>query len=179
MKTKLILISTIVAFISLGARFENKYAYLELNIDELEKIGIELNEEGLFYKNLNPNWVEDGRKYAGLGVICQEDNYVTTVSFNEKEEIAFSDKEIKSVSHHNFYPVYITSETGEVTFFGGNTSDFLVPIKISMAEATQGKRNDTLIFWFKHTEDLETALPENVDINLYRRRAHIKQIIVN
>jgi hypothetical protein len=150
--------------------------YIVLNAEQLKPLGMELNENGVFYKNLNPNWQQDSARFAGLGFYCCNDNYLTTLHFNESDTLKNTNLYdslliVKTFTKNDFYPLLIGDTKGNNSLENENLpADLkLLPVAIYMSDTKLQNRKDTLIVWFKPTESLKKALPLNIKMDDYLR----------
>jgi len=174
MKTKSII--TIIAALTIISCSKTKTTdFLYLNSDQLKPLGIELNDNGLFYKNMNPKWKSDGEKYCLLAFQSTRDNYLTTSHFTESDIVnAKENKDTtlteKFYTKNDFYPLLIGNKKGNMsldnyTYLKKELK--LLPIAICMKDAKNLNRNDTIIVWFKPTELIKNALPTNINLENY------------
>ncbi len=89
MKTLLLIIVT-VTMISCSNKTKTP-DFLLLNGQQLESLGIILTEQGLFYKNFNPNWESDNERYPYLGFLSNE-TYLSTKHFSETDTLTAENK---------------------------------------------------------------------------------------
>jgi hypothetical protein len=151
MKTKLFL-AVITIVIICGWTRPMKSEFLFLNSNQLKQLGIELNENGVFYKNLNPNWKQDNVKYPCLSFYCSNDNYLTTNHYSETDVIEAKNNTSGKQSLDN------ETLSKDLKLF---------PVAICMSETKLLSRKDTIVVWFKPTEALKKALPENIKFEDY------------
>ena len=152
--------------------------FLYLNSDQLLPLGIELNENGVFYKNFNPNWTTDNCKYSNLIFYCTNENYLSTNHYSETETIEL-DSLLMSLqtTTNDFYPLLIGNTKGHLSLDDETlpTDLKLFPVAINMAETGLPTRNDTIVVWFKPTKKLKQLLPENINIDDYlKTRTRLK-----
>jgi len=149
--------------------------FLFLNEQQLKPLGIELRDNGVFYKNINPNHVQDGEKYTLLAFHCTNDNYLTTKHYTEAD-IAEAEKNNDSTmakifySKNDFYPLLIGNPKGQMSldkYSVLNKEMKLLPVAICMSDAKFVNRTDTIVIWFKPTESLKKALPYNIKLDDY------------
>lgn len=152
----------------------SKPEFLFLNSNQLKPLGIILNKNGVFYKNLNPNWKQYNVKNAGLSFYCCSDNYLTTIHYTETEVIKANNKNERllmnlKTTRNDFYPVLIGNTKGEQSLDNETLAKDLklFPIAICMSETKLRNRKDTIVVWLKPTESLKKALPANVKIEDY------------
>jgi len=150
--------------------------FLFLNVEQLKPLGIELTENGVFYKNLNPNWKQDSARFAGLGFYCCDDNYLTSLHFNEQDTLEKNNRNdslliSKEFSRNDFYPLLIGDTKGNQSLDNETLSREmkLLPVAVCMADARLQNRKDTIVVWFKPTESLKKALPLDVRMDDYLR----------
>lgn len=149
--------------------------FLYLNAVQLKSLGIELKDNGLFYKNMNPKWREDGEKFCLLAFHCSSDNYLTTSHYTESDIVTARENNDtalveKFYTKNDFYPLLIGNKKGNMSLDNYtvlNKELKLLPIAICMNEAKNSNRNDTVIVWFKATESIKKALPNNVRLEDY------------
>jgi hypothetical protein len=148
--------------------------FLFLNASQLKPLGIELNEKGIFYKNVNPNWKQDHQKYACMAFLCTNNHYMSSTHFNETDTLKITsgvDSIIiqKALSKNDFYPLLIGNGNGKQSMEDKNLSADLklLPIAICMAETKLETRKDTIVVWLKPTESLKKALPQNINMDDY------------
>ena len=173
MKIKLLLAFVTMVFICSWIS-PSKPEFLFLKSDQLKQLGIVLNGNGVFYKNLNPNWKQDNVKNAGLSFYCCSDNYLTTIHYTEAEVIKANNKNERllmnlKTTRNDFYPVLIGNTKGEQSLDNETLAKDLklFPVAICMSETKLRNRNDTIVVWLKPTEALKKALPANVKFEDY------------
>jgi hypothetical protein len=173
MKTKFFL-TIITIVIICGWTRPTKSEFLFLNSAQLKQLGIELNGDGVFYKNLNPQWKQDHKRYSCLSFYCSRDNYLTTNSYTEMDEIKSTNRNERllmkmETTRNDFYPILIGDMKGKQSLDNKTLSPDLklFPVAICMSETKLLNRKDTIIVWFKPTEALKKALPENVKVEDY------------
>ena len=173
MKTKLFL-AVITIVIICGWTRPMKSEFLFLNSNQLKQLGIELNENGVFYKNLNPNWKQDNVKYPCLSFYCSNDNYLTTNHYLETDVIEAKNRNERllmkmETTQNDFYPILIGGTSGKQSLDNETLSKDLklFPVAICMSETKLLSRKDTIVVWFKPTEALKKALPENIKFEDY------------
>ena len=180
MKTKIFL-SVISLVFMLSCSTTTKQDYLYLNADQLEPLGIELNEKGLFYKNENPEWNQDNEKYACLAFYCTNDNYVSTKQFNITDTFTMANG-IDSLlvgmefTKNDFYPLLIGDKKG-IQSFDNETLEAgtkLLPVAINMSQINLSNRKDTIVVWLRPTPSLKKALPSTINMDDYLRTIHGK-----
>jgi len=150
--------------------------YLYLNAEQLKPLGIELSENGLFYKNYNPNWEKDGKRScywfystgegcwigSQIGGFCLND-YPEGYELNAFDSLFLNMK----TTENDFYPLFAGNTEGKYNFSSEKQEKALLPIAICMAETKIPNRTDTLLFWFKVTDNLKKALPKGTVIEKY------------
>lgn len=173
MKTKLFLAFIAIAVISSWTN-PTKPEFLFLNSNQLKPLGIVLNENGMFYKNQNPNWKQDHIPYSCLSFYCCANNYLTTSHYSETDEIKANNKLEKlllnlETTKNDFYPVLIGNTKGKQSLDDETLPKDMkfFPVAICMSETKLRSRKDTIVVWFKPTESLQKALPENVKMEDY------------
>lgn len=173
MKAK-ILLAIVAAAVICSCSKITEPKFLFLNAEQLKPLGIEINERGVFYKNVNPEWKKDNERFAGLAFASSEGNYLSTTHFNENEmlkpaNLIDSSYLLKEVSRNDFYPLLIGNKRGENSLDNKTLpSDMkLLPVAICMADTKIPSRKDTLLVWFKPTESLQKALPDSIKMNDY------------
>lgn len=151
-------------------------AFLFLNSGQLKPLGVELNANGLFYKNFNPNWKQDQAKFACLSFYCCNDNYLTTNHYAESEVPAVKSRNERFLmklrtTRNDFYPLLIGNTRGEQSLDNETLPKELklFPVAICMQETKLSNRKDTIVVWFKPTEALRKVLPVNVKMEDYLR----------
>jgi hypothetical protein len=149
-----------------------KPEFLFLNSNQLKPLGIVLNDNGLFYKNINPNSKQDNLKYSCLSFYCCSDNYLTTNHYTEADVIKANNKDERllmklETTRNDFYPLLIGNTKGEQSLDDETLAKDLrlFPVAICMSETKLRSRKDTIVVWFKPTEALKKALPENIKID--------------
>ena len=181
MRTKIFL-TIITTILICSWTSPTKPEFLFLNSIQLKPLGIELNEKGVFYKNCNPKWKQDNRKYSCLYFYCCNDNYVTTRHYFETDTFNVKNKNERllmkmETTKNDFYPLIIGNTKGDQSL--DNTTlpkDMkLFPIAICMSETKLPNRKDTIVVWFKPTESLKGALPANINIEDYLKVPMIKK----
>jgi lipopolysaccharide export system protein LptA len=152
----------------------NTADFLFLNSDQLKPLGIELNKDGVFYKNLNPNWKQDKVRYSCLSFYCSSNNYLTTNHYSETDVIKARNRNERllvkmEITRNDFYPILIGNTIGKQGLNNETLSEDLklFPVAICMSETKLRNRKDTIVVWFKPSEALKKALPENVKIEDY------------
>lgn len=173
MKTKFFLaLITIVIICSWTTPTSKEFLFL--NSNQLKPLGIILNEHGVFYKNLNPNWKQDNYKYSCLSFYCCSDNYLTTNHYMEADVIKAKNNNEQllmklETTRNDFFPLLIGNAKGEQSLDDETLPKDLklFPVAICMSETKLKSRKDTIVVWFKPTEALQKALPGNVKIGDY------------
>jgi hypothetical protein len=177
-KTWLLIIATVIL---LSCSFKTKTSdLLFLNREQLKSLGLFLTDQGLFYKNYNPNWKADHERYPCLGFLSNK-TYLKTIHYGE-DEIFKADNKYDRIfvkmenTKHDFYPVLIGNTNGNMSFDNSaklTQNQKLLPVAICMSETKISSRKDTLIVWFKVTESLKIALPQDIKIDDYLREPTI------
>jgi hypothetical protein len=182
---KVILFIPLVALLILG--FSNpgqltpviqqsgKAKYLQLTPEQLKTIGIVCNEDGVFYKNRNPHWKQNHKKYPVLAFYLTGSTYCAIVTLEENEKFP----ELKSAKFLTtlpettkpFDPCLVTSFAGFRTWDSftvlGDSTMKLLPVQLNMADYGIKSRKDTIVFWFQPVESLKKALAPYADISDY------------
>lgn len=144
--------------------------FLYLNSEQLLPLGIELNENGVFYKNYNPNWKVDNSRYSNLIFYCTNEKYLTTKHYSETDTIDFDSLLVAlQTTSNDFYPKLIGNTKGHQSL-DNETLPMeleLLPVGIILTETKLPNRIDTIIVWFNPTENLKQALPRNINIDDY------------
>ena len=173
MKTKLFLACIAIVVICSWTN-PTKPEFLFLNSNQLKPLGIVLNEKGVLYKNYNPNWKQDNQRYSCLSFYCCSDNYLTTNHYTETDVIQANNTHEKillnlETTKNDFYPLLIGNTKGEQSLDDETLAKDLklFPVAICMSETKLRSRKDTIVVWFKPTEALQKALPENVKMEDY------------
>lgn len=173
MRTKIFL-AIITTIIICSWTNPNKPEFLFLNSTQLKPLGIELNENGVFYKNLNPNWKQDNRKYSCINFYCGNNNYLTTNHYLETDTFKAENRNERllmkmETTRNDFYPLIIGNTKGEQSLDNKTLpKDMkLFPVAICMSDTKLSNRKDTIVVWFKPTESLKGALPANINIDDY------------
>ncbi|MDP4209475.1 MAG: hypothetical protein Q8928_11745 [Bacteroidota bacterium] len=156
--------------------------FLFLNAKQLNSLGIELNANGVFYKNFNPNWKESHEKYSCLGFYSSNNDYLKTFHYAETDTLKPSNGNDsllfqKELSHNDFYPLIIGNTQGQQSLDNKTLPlDMkLLPVAICMSETKLSNRNDTLIVWFKSTAALKKALPKDIKMEDYLKTRPVKK----
>ena len=173
MKTKLFF-AFITIVVICSWTIPTKPEFLFLNSNQLKSLGIVLNENGVFYKNLNPNCKKDNKPYSCLSFYCCSDNYLTTNHYKETDVIQAKNKYEKflmklETTKNDFYPLLIGDTKGKQSLDDETLAKDLklFPVAICMSETKLRSRKDTIVVWFKPTEALQKALPKNVKVEDY------------
>jgi len=181
MKTKLLLMIFVAVVLSSYTRINNP-EFLCLTPDQLKPLGIEINENGVFYKNINPDWKQNEGRYTGLGFYSTADTYMKSFHFDETETLKASNRNDKLlvnkvVTRNDFYPLLIGNTQGDYSLDSEVLpSDLkMLPVAICMADSKLKSRNDTIVVWFKPTESLAKALPGNIKMEDYLKSRLVKQ----
>ena len=164
------LVSALILFILTSCSNENKPEYAILNNAELEKIGIHVLPEGIYYKNINPAWkAEADEKYAGLAFYNTPAIFLSTKHFHKGDSLQAENHfdtllMVMKPTANDYYPLLIgghedsysldsyTHMQREIPLFS-----LAIPGKLSNAD-----RTDTLFIWLKPSSSLEAALPERI-----------------
>ena len=151
--------------------------YLFLNSIELKKLGIHLNNKGLYYLNINPAQNQEDGKHCTLAFYCNNKSYLTSIHRSEFENLYPVNNDEKlllqnGISTHDFYPLIVGNTKGNASL--DNYSVFhkeikLIAVAVCMSECRLSNRKDTVIVWFKPTESLKKALPQNINLEEYLR----------
>ena len=175
MKTKIFIALIFLVIISSCTK-SVKPDYLFLHADQLKRLGIELNENGVFYKNENPVWDQDNEKYACLAFYCTNTNFVTTKHFNLNDTLtvanSFDSLLIEmEFSKNDFYPLLIGNAKRNQSLDNESLPEDikLIPVAIKMDETNLSNRKDTVVVWLRPTESLKKALPANINMNDFLR----------
>ena len=158
--------------------------YLSLGRDQLGLLGIQCSSEGVFYKNRNPNKVQDHNRYSILCFFSTEDVYCCNINLDSPgEKISGSGAAYRMIrkmplSSNDFYPLLITSFSGHPTWDSytvhHDSTLKLLPVQIKMADLGMTSRNDTMVFWFKPTPSLKETLSGIANIDLYLKAPALK-----
>ena len=103
------------------------------------------------------------------------ETYLSTKHFSETDTLTAENKHdsifVKMDNTKNdFYPILIGNTKGQMSFDNSsklNKSIKLLPVAICMTETKIANREDTLVVWFKVTESLKNALPQNIKLDDY------------
>jgi hypothetical protein len=149
--------------------------YLRLTPEQLKTIGIVCNQDGVFYKNRNPHWKQNHKKYPLLAFYLTEGTYCAIITLEENEKFP----ELKSAKFLTtlpettkpFDPCLVTSFSGFRTWDAftvlGDSTMKLLPVQLNMADYGIKSRKDTIVFWFQPVESLKKALAPYADISSY------------
>ena len=128
---------------SLVNSMSNTSDFLFLNSDQLKPLGIELNKDGVFYKNLNPNWKQDKVRYSCLSFYCSSNNYLTTNHYSETDVIKARNRNERllvkmETTRNDFYPLLIGNVNGKQSLDNETLSEDLklFPVAICMSETS-------------------------------------------
>jgi hypothetical protein len=171
-KTPLLIIAAILLLSCLYKT--NTSDFLFLNKEQLKSLGITLSDKGVFYKNYNPNWKLDHERYPYLGFQSNK-IYLKTIQYEEGDTLNVNNKYDKiflkmETTHYDFYPILIGNPKGDMSFDNSvklTQNQKLLPVAICMSETKFSNRKDTLIVWFKVTESIKKALPQDIKIDNY------------
>jgi hypothetical protein len=173
MKTKLFFAFIVIVVICSWTN-PTKPEFLFLNSDQLKSLGIVLNENGVFYKNYNPDWKQDNLPNSCLSFYCCSKNYLTTIHYSEQDAMKANNKYEKlllnlETTTNDFYPLLIGNTKGRQSLDDETLAKDLnlLPVAICMSETKLRSRKDTIVVWFKPTEALQKALPGNVKLEDY------------
>ncbi|MCX6231502.1 MAG: hypothetical protein NTZ33_08155 [Bacteroidetes bacterium] len=173
---KISLLLVILAIIALSCNNKKKVEnFLFLSVEQLKPLGIDCRDNGVFYKNINPNHIKDNQRSASFAFYCKKDNYLTTIIFDEADSINANktiDTTLSEMTYRklDFYPLIIGNTKGSRSldkYTVLNKEIKLLPIAIAMKNAKLTNRTDTIIVWLKPTESLKKALPESINIEDY------------
>ncbi len=137
--------------------------YLSLSNEKLMQLGVEVIDEGIFYKNINPQINKIN------GFYCIKNNYSTIVRLSENEKQSKVGNKYfnqKASTNFDFYPIIITNNSEDATYVQGYKGK-LLPIIVNMANCKNSKRTDNIVIWFKVTESLLKSLSEIYKIDDY------------
>jgi hypothetical protein len=167
-------VSIILLFAFFGCNNSETKDFIFLNAEQLKPLGIEISEDGVFYKNCNPNSKESNEKFECLGFYATNETYLATLHFDETDSIKVSSNIdslllVKELTRHEFCPILIGNTKGDYSLDSENKNIKLLPIAICLNEIEMLNRKDTLVFWFKHHESIEKLLPEGTKIKNYLR----------
>lgn len=166
-------ILTAVAIFGCGKTTTKKQEFLLLNPSQIKTLGINVTDQGVFYKNTNPSWQQDNEKYATLAFNLCDDNYVSSMHLKENDTIVVKSKndsilKLTETSKNDFYPLLIGNTKGEFSLDASPSNEIkMLPIAICMADTKLPNRKDTVVVWFKVTESLKKLLPQNINIDEY------------
>jgi len=161
-------LDTAVAYLKSKMEITNQrksFRGMELTVEELKRIGVTLNDDGVFYKNQDP--VSNRR----FGCYFVKNGYSALVYGKPSgEEKVKNDKRFTGLpdSHFDFSPVIITDPEGRRTFEkeGAQVRD-LVPILVDLSVCKNIHRQDKIILWFRNTNQLKSLLPARYDVRDY------------
>lgn len=180
MKTK-IFMAVIFMVVICSCSKTTKPEFLYLNASQLKPLGIELNEKGVFYKNVNPNWKQDLEKYECMAFYCTTDDYISSKHFNTTDTLKTMNGvdsiiAMKELTKNDFYPLLIGDTKGNQSIDNETLpKDMkLLPVAICMAETNLPTRRDTIVVWLKPTESLKKALPSNINMEDYLQTRPVK-----
>lgn len=157
----------------LAGNLHNAYSaatspYLVLDREHLALLGIQCDEKGVYYKNMNPRWKEDHKRYAVLCFFLTEDVYCGNINLDtESDRISgnghpYSFLRRMQAGSNDFYPLLITSPSGQPTWDAytklHDSTMKLLPVQLNMAGLGLKSRTDTVVFWFKPTASLRRTL---------------------
>jgi hypothetical protein len=171
---KTIFIALVLLVIISSCTRKTQPNFLYLNATQLKSLGIVMNDKGVFYKNENSNWKQNNERYAGLAFSCTNDNYVSTMHFNQTDTLkaknsADSILVSMELTKNDFYPLLIGNTKGIQSLDNENLpADMkLLPVAILMAETNLPNRKDTVVVWLRPTESLKKLLPEGIHMEDY------------
>ena len=155
---------------------KNQVDFLYLNAAQLKPLGIVLNDKGVFYKNVNPNWKQDHEKYTGNAFYCTDKIFLATIQFDKTDTLKIKNSADSilaglELTKNDFYPLVIENPKRSPNFLHGNLpADMkLLPVAICMAETNLPTRKDTVVVWLRPTESLKKLLPEDIRMEDYLR----------
>lgn len=131
--------------------------YLILTYEKIKQLGIEVIDNGIFYKNKNPI----SSKINGF--YCVKGNYCTIVSLSENNSQSKINNKFfnkKDITNNDFYPVLISNINEDKTFEQQSFSGRLLPILVNMTKCKSTKRTDQIVIWFKVTDSLLKRLSD-------------------
>ena len=152
-----------VAMTAVPVKDQTKKNYLRLTPDALKWIGLVSNPSGLFYKNTRFG-------LSDKGVLClyftkDVNNASIILKQGEKFPAQSAVEKIlknQTLTNNDFYPVVVAHYNGfrnqDMMAAEQDPRMMLLPIQVNMADLNIGKRNDTLVFWFKPTANLKKLL---------------------
>jgi hypothetical protein len=152
-----------VAMTAVPVKDQTKKNYLRLTPDALKWIGLVTNQSGLFYKNTRFG-------LSDKGVLClyfTKDVNNASIILKPGEKFpaqSAAEKILKNqpLTNNDFYPVVVAHYNGfksqDMMAAEQDPRMMLLPIQVNMADLNFGKRNDTLVFWFKPTASLKKLL---------------------
>ena len=164
----------ILALSILSCNKQKTVDYVYLNKEQLKPLGVELSENGVFYKNYNPKWNDDGEKYAYLGFYSSNDVYLNSFHYNENDTLKAESVDdslfiSKETTRNDFYPILVGNTKGQYSLDNEEKNIKLLPIAICMEETGLSERKDTLVIWIKMTESLKQMLPADIKVEDYLR----------
>lgn len=179
-KSLLTIISTIIIF---GCNHTSKKQdFLFLNVAQLKSLGVNVTNQGVFYKNSNPNWQSENEKYTTLAFYLSDDNFVSTFNINETDTLMVKTKcdsllNMQTITKNDFQPLLIGNTKGEMSLDKNLPNEMkLLPIAICMADTKLPNRTDTVIVWFKTTESLKLILlSNNIKVDEYLQSKPVKK----
>jgi len=171
MKTLIVIIISLL----LSCSNNKKKEFLFLNSQQLKLLGIDVNDNGIFYKNSNPNSKKDKKRYCYFAFYCTKNIYLNTIFYSEKETIEPKNKYDSliinlNLTKNDFYPLLIGNTRGQQSYDGYSVFSQemkLLPIAICMKESKLAKREDTIVVWLKPTDALRKALPDSLKLDDY------------
>jgi C-terminal processing protease CtpA/Prc len=161
-------LDTAIGYLKTKIGIENvkkPYKGMDLTIDELGKIGVVMNENGVFFKNLDTVC----KRQFGCYFVKKGDSAILSIKSKsegkDKYDQMFYDL---PTSNFDFFPIMITDLKGQKTFDteGVNIRD-LVPVLVDLSVCKKANRTDKIIIWFKNTNELKSLLPKRFDILEY------------
>jgi len=186
----LVILLQVFARPELAGRLQNRRnavnsPYLVLDREHLAMLGIQSDEQGVYYKNMDPRWKEDHKRYSVLCFFLTEDVYCCNINLNaDGEKISgsghpYSFLRKMPAGNNDFYPLLITSLTVYPTWdaysvFNDSTIK-LLPVQLDMAAMGLRARADTMVFWFKPTQTLRETLAGITNIDRYLRIPRLKR----
>lgn len=175
MRTKL---ASVIILIVLTCSWTNtsQPEFLFLKPDQLKLLGIFVTEQGLFYKNFNPNWQQDSEKYSCLSFYCSNTNYLTTNHYLLTDQLTVKGRNGRILSKmkttkNDFYPLLIGDNHGEQSLDNETLPVGLkmLPVAICMSDTKLPNRFDTIVIWLKPTMNLRKVLPAYINMDEYLR----------
>ncbi|MCX6304004.1 MAG: hypothetical protein NT040_03460 [Bacteroidetes bacterium] len=136
--------------------------YLELTADQLNSLGFDWNQNGLFYKNRRVNRPDKN-------ILCMyftDSMYSASIILGPGEKLnnTLPQRILKNqaTTSFDFYPVVVAGVNGLYTLVmgnpGKNPGEKLLPVQVNMADLKVRKRSDTLVFWFRPTATMMEIL---------------------